>query len=298
MDKDGIPQQLSTLPIDETSLNSLGENLDPRFRQTIWTPDRGPQQEIPGYGTVPTPLPLRYPQLTNTFSANFTATGLRRWKGAILDGNEWRNGSTDEVLIRYAEGLLALAEAKAILGAINQSDLDKTVNLLRGRVGMAPMMLNDVNSWSITYSSQNAFEPSESNIVNEIRRERLVELVFEGHRGDDLRRWAIFHDVINDWKPKGAHYQEFVDYYNDPARLVADGINSASTANWALTLGADFDIFSDDHINPFFRNPDFQASGQGYFIEPDRVYLAPIPRNEIELYSDAGFELTQNPGWF
>ena len=298
LDKNGIPQELSALPIDHSSLNSLGENLDPRFRQSIWTPDRGPHQQIQGYGTVPTALPLRYPQLNNTFSVNYTSTGLRRWKGAILDGNEWRNGSTDEVLIRYAEGLLALAEAKAILGTITQSDLDKTINVLRNRVGMAPMSLSNVGSWSLTYSAQNAFDPSESNIVNEVRRERLVELAFEGHRGDDLRRWAIFHDVINDWKPKGAHYQEFVDYYNDPARLEADGIDPGSTGNWALTLGSNVDIFSDDHINPFFRDPDFQAAGQGYYVEPGRVYLSPIPRNEIELYKDAGYELTQNPGWF
>lgn len=300
LDKNGMPQELSTLPIDETSLNNLGENLDPRFRQTIWTPDRGPQQQIPTFATVPTVQPLRYPQLTNTISANFTSTGLRRWKGAILNGNEWRNGSTDDVLIRYAEGLLALAEAKAILGTINQSDLDKTVNLLRSRVGMAPMLLSTVNGWSITYSIQKAFDPSESNIVNEIRRERLSELVFEGHRGDDLRRWAIFHNVINDLKPKGAHFQEFVDYFNNPARLIADGVPAtpaSSTTRWNLTQGTSFDIFSDGHINPFFRNPDFGAAGQGYFIEPGRVYLSPIPRNEIELYLEAGFELTQNPGW-
>lgn len=298
LDKDGVPQNLSSLPIDYTSLNSLGENLDPRFRQTIWTPDRGPHQQIAGYETAPTPLPLRYPQINNAFSVNYTSTGLRRWKGAILDGNEWRNGSTDEVLIRYAEGLLALAEAKAILGSINQGDLDKTVNLLRERVGMTPILLSEVNSWPITYSSQNGFDPSESNIVNEIRRERLVELAFEGHRGNDLRRWAIFHNVINGWKPKGAHYQELVDYYNDPSRLVADGIDPASTGGWSLTLGTNFDIFSDGFINPFFRNPDFQATGEGYFVEPDRVYLAPIPRNEIEVYGDAGYQLTQNPGWF
>jgi hypothetical protein len=155
-----------------------------------------------------------------------------------------------------------------------------------------------VNSWPITYSLENGFDPSESNIVNEIRRERLVELAFEGHRGNDLRRWAVFHHVINDWKPKGAHYQEIVDYYNDPTRLIADGIDAGAPGGWSLTLGTNFDIFDDGFINPFFRNPDFQGSGEGYFVEPDRVYLSPIPRNEIEVYGDAGYNLTQNPGWF
>jgi starch-binding outer membrane protein, SusD/RagB family len=295
--KDGVPKELSSLPLDYTSLNNLGVNLDPRFRQSIWTPDRGPQNKLIGLGSQA--LPLRYPPITNVFSNNYSATGLRVWKGAILDANEWRNGSTDDVLIRYAEGLLALAEAKAILGTINQADLDKTVNLLRARVGMVPMVLSTIQSWNISYSLKKGFDPSESNIVNEIRRERLVELVFEGHRDRDLKRWAVFHEVINDWKPKGAHSQEFVDYFNDPSKLIADGINSNNTNTWRLNLGTNYNIFSDGSINPFFRIPEFRPEGQGYYVEPGRAYLAPIPKNEIDLYlENAGIELKQNPGWF
>lgn len=29
----------------------------------------------------------------------------------------------------------------------------------------------------------------------------------------------------------------------------------------------------------------------------DRVYLAPLGRNEIQAYKERGFTLTQNPGW-
>ncbi|MGQ7867758.1 RagB/SusD family nutrient uptake outer membrane protein [Sunxiuqinia sp. sy24] len=297
LDKNGVPQELSSLPIDYTSLNNLGENLEPRFRQSIWTPDRGPQNQIAGF--EPQALPSRYPTISNVFTYNYASTGLRFWKGAIFDANEWRNGSVDDVLIRYAEGLLALAEAKAILGTINQADLDKTLNILRERVGMVPMNLAAVQSWSISYSSQNGFDPSESNIVNEIRRERLSELAFEGHRERDLKRWAVFHKVINGWKPRGAHAQEFVDYFNDQEQLMADGFNENDAKNYALTLGEDYDIFSDGFLNPFYVNPDFKATGEGYFVEPGRAYLAPIPKNEIDLYmEDAGVELKQNPGWF
>jgi hypothetical protein len=297
LDKNGVPKELSSLPLDYKSLINLGENLDPRFRQSIWTPDRGPQNKIIGLGSQA--LPLRYPPINNVFSNNYAATGLRVWKGAILDANEWRNGSTDDVLIRYAEGLLALAEAKAILGTINQADLDKTVNLLRARVGMVPMELSAIQSWNISYSLQKGFDPTETNIVNEIRRERVVELAFEGHRDRDLKRWAVFHNVINDWKPKGAHIQQFIDYFNNPSNLIADGINPNNTGNWELRLGVNYNVFSDGYINPFYRTPEFQAAGQGYYVEPGRVYLAPIPKNEIDLYMEnAGVELKQNPGWF
>lgn len=297
LDKQGNPQSLSALPLDPKILSNLATNLDPRFRQTIWTPERGPQNKL--IGLEKQALPSRYPMINNTFSSNFAAAGLRLWKGAILNANEWRNGSTDEVLIRYEEALLALAEAKAMLGTINQGDLDKTVNLIRSRVGMAAMQLSAVNSWSITYERNRGFDPTESRIVNEIRRERLVELAYEGHRVNDLKRWAVYDDVINGFKPQGAHYQEFVDYFNNTTQLIADGFNSTDANRCRLTQGTNFDIDAQGYINPFFRLPEFRSSGAGYYIEPGRAYLSPVPRAEIDLYLEkANVILTQNPGWF
>lgn len=297
LDKDGNPQSISNLPLDAKNLSNLAVNLDPRFRQTIWTPDRGPQNKI--IGLEKQAFPSRYPLLNNAISDYYTPGGLRVWKGAILNANEWRNGSTDDVLIRYEEALLALAEAKAILGTISQGDLDKTVNLIRSRVGMASMNLNNVNGWSISYSRSKSYDPSEPNIVNEVRRERLIELAFEGHRVNDLKRWAVYDDVINGWKPVGAHYQEYVDYFNNAALLMADGFSATIAASIKLTLGTKFNIDSDGFINPYYTNSDFKTGGTGYFIEPGRAYLSPIPKSEIDLYlQKAKVVLTQNPGWF
>jgi hypothetical protein len=297
LDKQGNPQSISLLPLDQKNLTNLAANLDPRFKQTIWTPNRGPQNKIIGLDKQA--LPSRYPMINNAFSSNYAAGGLRLWKGAILDANEWRNGSTDDVLIRYEEGLLALAEAKAILGTLSQADLDKTVNLIRNRVGMASMQLSAVNSWSITYARNRSFDPSESKIVNEIRRERLVELAYEGHRVNDLKRWAVYDDVVNGWKPQGSHYQEFIDYFNTVSLLITDGFTASDAAKCKLTQGANFDIDAQGYINPYFKTPEFKSGGEGYFVEPGRVYLSPVPKAEIDLYQQkAGVTLTQNPGWF
>ncbi len=297
LDKQGKPQSISALPLDQKSLVNLAINLDPRFRQTIWTPDRGPQNKIIGLDKQA--LPSRYPMINNTFSSNFAIAGLRLWKGAILDANEWRNGSTDDVLIRYEEGLLALAEAKAMLGTLTQSDLDKTVNLIRSRVGMASMQMSAVNGWSVIYARNKSFDPTESNLVNEIRRERLVELCYEGHRVNDLKRWAVYDDVMNGFKPQGAHFKEFFDYFNNTTLLMADGFNASDAARCKLTQGVNFNIDADGYINPFFKNPEFNSAGAGYFVEPGRSYLSPVPRAEIDLYKQkADIILTQNPGWF
>jgi len=297
LDKQGRPQSISALPLDQKSLVNLAGNLDPRFRQTIWTPDRGPQNKI--IGLEKQALPSRYPLISNAFSSNFGIAGLRLWKGAILDANEWRNGSTDDVLIRYEEGLLALAEAKAILGTLTQSDLDNTVNLIRSRVGMASMQMAAVNGWSVTYARNKSFDPTESKLVNEIRRERLVELCYEGHRVNDLKRWAVYDDVMNGFKPQGAHYKEFFDYFNNTTLLVADGFSASDAAKCKLTQGVNFNFDVDGYINPFFKNPEFNNAGAGYFVEPGRSYLSPVPRAEIDLYlQKAKITLTQNPGWF
>jgi hypothetical protein len=300
LDKDGMPQALSALPIDHKSLYSQGANLDPRFRQTIWTPDKGPMYEIPGFAGA-TFIPLaRYPHVSISQNDYWAETGYRAWKGAILDAFEWRNGSTDDVLLRYAEALLAYAEAKAILGTINQADLDMTVNLLRDRVGMAHINLAEVNSWpGSLYTAQEAYDPSEPNIVNEIRRERLVELCWEGRRLNDLKRWAVYEDAINGYRPKGAHIDQFLNYWNSADSLVNDGYNASDAAGLAITIGDRLEVDGEGYLNPFYTTPEFDEGGEGYYIDPDRDYLSPIPRAQIDLYQEkGGITLAQNPGWF
>ena len=291
LDVDGIPQRISTRPL--TTLNEKGQNLDPRFRATVWTPDRGPMDQIEGRGALGD-LALRYPLLIPAVEF-ITATGYRQWKGAIFGTNRLRAGEADDILIRYAEGLLAMAEAKAILGTISQVDLDATVNVLRDRVGAVPMNLGTVNNWSINYAASEGFDPSAANVVNEIRRERSVELANEGFRLNDLRRWGIFEDAINGYIPKGANLQEFMDYFNEPSRVTADGY-TGNLSDLQLVEGVNVQSDPNGAINPFFRNPDFEEGGQGFFVNP-RDYLSPIPTGQIDLYRVNGVELTQNPGW-
>lgn len=302
LDRDGYPQEISTLPLNTKKLYSQSTFLDPRFRQTIWTPNKGSMKDIIPMKASNSPnlINSRYPYINILQDDYFSTTGYRLWKGAIFDPTENRNGSTDAVMIRYAEGLLALAEAKAILGNITQADIDKTVNLLRSRVGMAPLILNIVNAWDKSiYKEKFGFDPLESNIVNEIRRERLIELAMEGFRLNDLKRWAVFEKVINGYKPKGAHIEQFLDYYNNTDSLINDGYQVSELPKYNISVGNGFDVDSEGYLNPFYISPDFKINGSGYYIDPNRDYLFPIPKGEIDLYLIKGeIELTQNPGWF
>ena len=46
--------------------------------------------------------------------------------------------------MRYAEILLIYAEAKAELGQLTQSDMDKSINEIRSRVEMPCIVLSDI----------------------------------------------------------------------------------------------------------------------------------------------------------
>jgi hypothetical protein len=300
LNKDGSPQ---VVPSSYGELNSLSTQLDPRFRQTIWTPDRGPAGKIPGREIFS--LNLRYPLNAPVLSAgtNFISTGYRNWKGAVLTSAVPARDGVDDILIRYEEGLLNLAEAKAILGTITQTDIDKTVNVIRSRVGMANMILGAVAAFpSSAYKQELGFAPSEPNIVNEIRRERTIELALEGYRLDDIKRWAVYDKTINGYTPQGAQLQEFLSYFNDPAKLSADGTSVAGVSfPLLITSGASQNVAAfagSGRMNPYFKSPQFQQGGQGFYIDPARDYLTFVPQAQIQLYkAQANVTLTQNPGW-
>ncbi len=114
--------------------------------------------------------------------------------------------TTDYIVYRYGETLLNLAEAAFELGDADEALAD--INLVRARVGM----------------------PAYTSITrDQIRHERQVELMFEGHRFWDLRRWRtadvelskVMHKVVLnfDWTTK--HYQVFIQNVDPVTRAFA-----------------------------------------------------------------------------
>ena len=104
---------------------------------------------------------------------------------SVTDQTIAGGGTTDRMLIRYAEVLLIFAEAKYELnGNISDADLNLSINALRTRVGFAPKLTN-------------AFVTTNNlNMRDEIRRERTVELALEGFRYDDLIRWKLAETLL------------------------------------------------------------------------------------------------------
>ena len=285
--KDGKPEEISSLNIESPIMNDVFKEKDPRLSQTLWYPAMGKFSDYwEGFG-----LEFSYPGVIQSQQNQPSYSGYRIIKGVNYSASELllNGGDADDLIFRYEEALVNYAEAKGILGILTQADLNKTVNLFRQRVDMPMMNLNEINSWQVTYSEKDGFDPSAPNILNEIRREKRIEFMVEGLRVMDLKRWAIYDQVFNGWKPLGAYCDEFIKYWN------AKGMKPM----YKLTLGKNIDEI-DGYINPFFKNSDFQKNGgRGFFIDKNRDYLNAIPAEEISLYKDeANIDLKQNPGWF
>ena len=151
-------------------------------------------------------------------------------------------------------------------------DVDRTINALRRRVGMDEGLLN----MNDIVTDPNWEFKNISPLLNEIRRERKVELACEGFRRDDIFRWAAVDELMVGKKPKGAVKSQWMNYPN---------VTDAFVEAWSI-LGED----ENGYIDPFKSYP---AMDNGYCFNLDRDYLQPLPTNELTLNPKLG----QNPGW-
>ncbi len=176
--KDGKPISISPLYKGDAVFADEFINRDPRMQQTIYTQARPYHVTASGeyqYQNVP------------QFDNGMCYTGYRiiKFFSPTQRDFEYQRCILDDFIFRYGEVLLIYAEAKAELGEATQVVLDQSINLLRDRVGMPHVNVN------VAFVDTNwpNWEVSVSPLINEIRRERRVELAAEGFRFDDLRRW-------------------------------------------------------------------------------------------------------------
>lgn len=110
--------------------------------------------------------------------------------------------------IRLADLYLMYAEAlNEVAGPVD--DVHKYVDLVRKRAGLGTVY----SSWE-TYSSNPSKPSTKSGMREIIRRERLIELCFEGTRLWDLKRWKTAATELNEpvlgWN---ITQPEAIDYY-------------------------------------------------------------------------------------
>ncbi|WP_215223913.1 RagB/SusD family nutrient uptake outer membrane protein [Echinicola shivajiensis] len=131
-----------------------------------------------------------YNSESTMFYEKTRAGGSGYWfRKFVSDDDAFKNGSNMEFpLLRYAEVLLTYAEAKIMMNDVDAL-AKECINQLRERAGL------DMSEADVTLPEYSAFGQNEW--VELIRNERRVELAAEGRRYDDIIRWKIAEDVLN-----------------------------------------------------------------------------------------------------
>jgi hypothetical protein len=261
---DGKPISSSSVFQGKDSIQEEFKNRDPRLRQTVAI--FGEYNNAPGVmGANNAPLP-NIPGL----SGNKCPTGYRLAKWFLNDPADWNrvtNGMQAVPVFRYAEVLLDYAEVKFELGQCDQSVIDKTINLIRDRVGMPPLDVSDIPTdpeLDANYSKYCGYIPPP--LLREIRRERRVEMAFENTRWDDLMRW------------KAGRFLE----------IPVEGIKFVQSQFPKVVVGKDVYLSSDGFIMPYAK-----TLPEGRQFDETKQYLFPIPIEDLVLNE----KLVQNPGW-
>ena len=263
--------------VDET------KNRDPRLGQSI---------RIPGYKRIGS-------DKTEAPSLADSETGYQPTKymqGVDLGVDLYGASYNDLPLFRAAEVYLNFAEAKAELGTITQADLDKSIRLLRARVGMPNINLEQANANPDPYllaeetGYPNVTGPN-AGIILEVRRERTVELFDENFRYYDLMRWkngqAFKHQNLGLYFPGPGNYDLDGDGVIDHALYEGSAPTGLPATTILRKIGTDI-FLTEGNKGYVLTNP----TDPGSWNE-DRDYYYPIPTDELSLNTN----LEQNPNW-
>ncbi|TDD99504.1 RagB/SusD family nutrient uptake outer membrane protein [Flavobacterium cellulosilyticum] len=169
-------------------------------------------------------------------------------------GYDWGNNLNIHIpWMRLSDIYLMYAESAAIGynsptakdEAYNKTAVD-AINIVRDRAGVGHVA--------------NKFLASVDPFMNEVRRERAVELAFEGHRFNDLRRWMLF--IKSPYTLKKS-----IEFDRDP---------SFSTANPKTNkvLNIRETVILERNLS-------------------DKHYWLPLKNADVNMY----LEFAQNPGW-
>ncbi|MFI1743268.1 RagB/SusD family nutrient uptake outer membrane protein [Thalassobellus sediminis] len=245
------------LPIDKSPLfqgyNKTSDEFQNRdFRLTAYFGENIPEDgsiALPGSGggTV---------SGSGISARKFRSYNYGTYRAAREEGFNYPHLRLAEVYLIYAEALMERD------GAISDTNLNLSINKVRARAGVAPLT--------------NALATSNGlDILNEIRRERAVELYGENNRFNDLKRWGVAEEELNKdvlgAVVEGTIYESNTSLY-DPSKYVW-GEKTIQTA-----VGMRRVVVIDPAVNRNFAR---------------KNYLFPIPSTQRALNP----ALEQNPGW-
>jgi hypothetical protein len=169
---------------------------DPRLLYTIF---------YPGISTIKGRVYHGHPDSTTvvgdvfTYDAGMTGYCLQKFVDNDYTGDVYSSG-VDIPIIRYAEILLSYLECKINEGAtIDQNLLDLTINAVRSRESVQMPAVS---------------ESDPAALMEILKRERRVELAWEGLRYWDLNRWEMASEILENKPMYGIKITDDPENYN------------------------------------------------------------------------------------
>ncbi len=289
---DGLPVHVSPLFKGYKDMNAEFENRDyrllachPKTLSYVW--GWGMYGTGADYTVDITSLSAnQYQYCPNLLTNTTSGTSGRKFCSELSTLSAAGDEAPDYMHIRLAEIYLIYAEATCELGggSISDADLDKSLNKVRARGGVAPL-----NAALIARAKSLGCDMT---FLGEIRRERALELYGEGHRISDVCRWGLAEQVFGTEK-----CGVYVNYDGQNTYLVGmkNPVTNADVYNPSVWEGN----IETGTIN--YEDPAYTPTKAGAVIVEHKTnrkfakknYLQPLPTAQIQLNG----QLLQNPGW-
>ena len=274
----------SVAKADSFNLSNLIKTRDPRFEATFWYAPKVQSasllysckfidREGPTHAADAN-IPARYASMTNT--------------------NAYPVMRLSEVLLNWIEAKAELATLNGV--AVTQADIDKSINVIRNRPLDSEAISRGVTKTAPMQLASLPDDPDRDSdvpvLIWEIRRERQMEFVFEHSRLLDIKRWGKLQYMNCTTHPDNLKGIWVNIPQEVPAYLVKAKIGKLQVAK------ADGTIVTYNGTNA--------SSMVGYYIPEgakdrisfdDKNYLSPVAKDQIDLYTKRGYNLTQTPLW-
>lgn len=301
--KDGMPAYASSLYAGDENLKNVKQNRDNRLVQFLKIKDEALSIKSDGSkALLPAPMIL-------TTAEYKSVTGYDIKKGLTMSVDDKTGPVQESGVIEYraAEAYLNYIEASYIKNGNIDGTAEKYWKALRERAGIdtdfrKTIQATDMGKESHLLSAYTAGQLIDATMYN-IRRERACELMSEGFRWDDLRRWRSMDQLINQkyivegFKLWGEMQNWYMDESGQSLLKYTGGNGSSKDANVSNPANSNY-------LRPYqiVKDNNNLYNGYGWMAA---YYLSPIGMSQFNITSSGNSgnidytisPLYQNPGW-
>jgi starch-binding outer membrane protein, SusD/RagB family len=288
----------------DDSIHLVKENRDRRLQLFMKMPGEVRVTDVKnGDGSA---IVEGYPDIIGLPETRYvTGYALKKGLSYLNDQGEGSKGATGSIVFRAVEAYLNYIEAVYLKNGSLDPKADQYWKAIRTRAGVDPDYQKTIAATILTEEAKNDFAAySKGQLLTDatmynIRRERRSELIAEGMRYYDLKRWRALDQLkSNPYMVEGFKlWGPMKDWYKDA--------NGASKLIEAETPGKTANVSKkseSNYLRPYRVN--LSASNlakEGYKWTPAH-YLEPIAIQHFQITasnpSDLGTSvLYQNPGW-